>query len=256
MAKVVRRSGKDVTVEVTMRLSGSLMEMEAAILEATNAVGRCATEEALGRFDTDGSPIRVGETKLSEEARRVLEQASEALGEYPDEPLVIEGHTDAVGSEEANLDLSRRQVRIRLPLGALPHGPPDQHHVLGRALHDHAGVLPGISANPLRIHKRLSVVSGALAVAVIRALDDRFGLELSDEQYQELLDDIYEMIDEIDEDDLEFLKKGVGYNVKLAEHGLKYGSGLGIGKATAIALALAAASVAASKRRRPVSPRA
>ena len=45
------------------------------------------------------------------------------------------------------------------------------------------------------------------------------------------LDDIYEMIDEIDEDDLEFLKKGVGYNVKLAEHGLKYGSGLGIGKA-------------------------
>ncbi len=45
------------------------------------------------------------------------------------------------------------------------------------------------------------------------------------------LDDIYEMIDEIDEDDLAFLKKGVEFNVKLAEHGLKYGSGLGIGKA-------------------------
>ena len=45
------------------------------------------------------------------------------------------------------------------------------------------------------------------------------------------LDDIYEMIDEIDEDDLKFLKKGVEYNVTLAEHGLKYGSGLGIGKA-------------------------
>ena len=45
------------------------------------------------------------------------------------------------------------------------------------------------------------------------------------------LDDIYEMIDEIDEDDLEFLKKGVECNVTLAEHGLKYGSGLGIGKA-------------------------
>lgn len=45
------------------------------------------------------------------------------------------------------------------------------------------------------------------------------------------LDDIFELIDEIDEDDLAFLKKGVEYNVKLAEHGLKYGSGLGIGKA-------------------------
>lgn len=45
------------------------------------------------------------------------------------------------------------------------------------------------------------------------------------------LDDIFEMIDEIDEDDLAFLKEGVEFNVKLAEHGLKYGSGLGIGKA-------------------------
>ncbi len=45
------------------------------------------------------------------------------------------------------------------------------------------------------------------------------------------LDEIYEMIDEIDEDDLKFLKKGVEFNVTLAEHGLKYGSGLGIGKA-------------------------
>ena len=69
MAQVVRRSGKEVTVEVTVRLSGSLLEMEDAILEATNAVGRCATEEALGRFDTDGSPMRVGETKLTVRGR-------------------------------------------------------------------------------------------------------------------------------------------------------------------------------------------
>lgn len=57
-------------------------------------------------------------------------------------------------------------------------------------------------------------------------------MALLEEWLMELtLDDIYEMIDEIDEDDLEFLKKGVEYNVRLAEHGLKYGSGLGIGKA-------------------------
>ncbi len=55
----------EVTIEVTVRLGGSLLEMEATILEASNAVGRCASEEALGRFDTDGRPIRVGETKLT-----------------------------------------------------------------------------------------------------------------------------------------------------------------------------------------------
>jgi len=69
VTQVVRRSSDEVTIEVTVRLSGSLLEMEAAILEASNAVGRCATEEALGRFDTDGSPIRVGETKLSARGR-------------------------------------------------------------------------------------------------------------------------------------------------------------------------------------------
>ena len=65
MTKVVRRSGEEVTVEVTVRLSGSLLDMEGAIQEATNAVGRCATEEALQRFDTDGSAIRVGAIKLT-----------------------------------------------------------------------------------------------------------------------------------------------------------------------------------------------
>ena len=43
--------------------------MEGAIQEASNAVGRCATEEALKRFDTDGSPMRVGAVKLTARGR-------------------------------------------------------------------------------------------------------------------------------------------------------------------------------------------
>jgi hypothetical protein len=69
MATVVKRSGEEVTVEVTVRLSGSLLEMEGAIQEATNAVGRCVTEEALERFDTDGSAMRIGEVKLTARGR-------------------------------------------------------------------------------------------------------------------------------------------------------------------------------------------
>ncbi len=71
VTQVVRRSGDEVTIEVTVRLSDSLMDMEASILEASNAVGRCATEEALGRFDTDGSPMRLGETKLTARGPRI-----------------------------------------------------------------------------------------------------------------------------------------------------------------------------------------
>lgn len=69
MAEVVRRSGDEVTVEVTVQLNGSLLEMEGAIQEATNAVGRRVTQEALQRFDADGSPIRVGEIKLTARGR-------------------------------------------------------------------------------------------------------------------------------------------------------------------------------------------
>ncbi|MFV0435780.1 MAG: serine dehydratase subunit alpha family protein [Desulfopila sp.] len=44
------------------------------------------------------------------------------------------------------------------------------------------------------------------------------------------LQDIYELLDEVDDDDLAFLQEGVDHNLRLAEYGLKYGGGLGIGK--------------------------
>ena len=66
---MIRNAGEEVTVSVTLRLSGSLLEMERGIQEASNAVGRRASEEALKRFDTDGSPIRVAEIKLTARGR-------------------------------------------------------------------------------------------------------------------------------------------------------------------------------------------
>jgi hypothetical protein len=69
MAKIVGRSGNEVTVQVSVRLEGSMLEMEEAIQAATNEVGCCVSEEALERFDTDGSPIRLGEIKLTARGR-------------------------------------------------------------------------------------------------------------------------------------------------------------------------------------------
>ena len=45
------------------------------------------------------------------------------------------------------------------------------------------------------------------------------------------LAEILELTGDLDEDDLDFLEEGVRHNLALAEHGLKYGTGLGIGKA-------------------------
>jgi hypothetical protein len=73
MAKVVKRSGNEVTVEVRIWLDGTLLEMEGANQEATNEVGCCAMREALGRFDADGGPLRVGDTKLSARERNPKE---------------------------------------------------------------------------------------------------------------------------------------------------------------------------------------
>ena len=41
---------------------------------------------------------------------------------------------------------------------------------------------------------------------------------------------LIELLDDLDEDDLTFLEEGVQYNLRLADYGLKHGSGLGIGK--------------------------
>ncbi len=47
---------------------------------------------------------------------------------------------------------------------------------------------------------------------------------------EQTLASLLEMINEMDEDDYTFIQRGVDYNLKLAQQGLTYGSGLGIGR--------------------------
>ncbi len=44
------------------------------------------------------------------------------------------------------------------------------------------------------------------------------------------LSELLELVDDLDQDDIAFLKQGIHYNMQLAEYGLKHGDGLGIGK--------------------------
>lgn len=63
MAEVITREGSELTLQDTIKLTGSLMEN--TILDGCNELGCLATAEALQKFDTDGSPIKLGDTKLT-----------------------------------------------------------------------------------------------------------------------------------------------------------------------------------------------
>jgi hypothetical protein len=64
-AQVTRRSKDSITIEVTLLLSGSMLQAEEAIQDGLNEVGVLATEEKLKQFDTDGSPIQLGSVRMT-----------------------------------------------------------------------------------------------------------------------------------------------------------------------------------------------
>ena len=63
MAKITKQNKSEITLEVTIKLDGSILEMENNIQNACNEVGNLATQKALSMFDTDGSPIKLGSEK-------------------------------------------------------------------------------------------------------------------------------------------------------------------------------------------------
>ena len=63
--KIISKTKKKIILQVEVDLSGSMLEMEDAILSVCNKVGCVSTKEALTRFDTDGSSIMMGSIKLT-----------------------------------------------------------------------------------------------------------------------------------------------------------------------------------------------
>ncbi len=64
-AKLLSRSDHRIILQLEIDLTGSLLTMEDAILDGCNQLGCLATAEALSQFDTDGTPISLGSTKLT-----------------------------------------------------------------------------------------------------------------------------------------------------------------------------------------------
>ena len=62
-AQLIKQDGQELTILVTVNISGSMLHAEDSIQLAVNEVGCLVTEQALKQFDTDGSPIITGEIK-------------------------------------------------------------------------------------------------------------------------------------------------------------------------------------------------
>jgi uncharacterized repeat protein (TIGR01451 family) len=61
-----------------------------------------------------GEAFITGSAELSPRAQKILKDTADILRKYPKEKIIIEGHTDSMGSEAYNLDLSKRRAEAAL----------------------------------------------------------------------------------------------------------------------------------------------
>ena len=64
-ATIINETADNLTLQVVIKFNRSMLEAEKAICDALNEAGTLATANFLKRFDTDGSPIVLGQTKLT-----------------------------------------------------------------------------------------------------------------------------------------------------------------------------------------------
>jgi hypothetical protein len=65
VATIVNEAADSVTIQLVIKFNRSMLEAENAIQDALNQAGTLASANFLKRFDTDGSPIVIGQTTLT-----------------------------------------------------------------------------------------------------------------------------------------------------------------------------------------------
>ena len=72
-AAIVARSETTFTVQIEIPYGCSMLDAEEALQQRLNEAGTLATAEILQQFDADGSPIQVGDTKLTSKGKLLKE---------------------------------------------------------------------------------------------------------------------------------------------------------------------------------------
>ena len=68
-AQIISTDDHSFTIQVTVSYQDNMLQAEEALQEGLNKVGSLSTLELLAYFDTDGSPIRIGETNLTSKGK-------------------------------------------------------------------------------------------------------------------------------------------------------------------------------------------
>jgi hypothetical protein len=110
--EIITREGTQLTLQVRVDISGSMLQAEERILEACNEVGCVATQETLQRFDTDGSAIVMGEVKWTAKTH------DNKVYQTPYGPVSVERYryqTSGGGKTYCPLEASARMIRGATP---------------------------------------------------------------------------------------------------------------------------------------------
>jgi len=102
LAELVNRDGNEVTVQFTVKLTGSMLDDEQALQRSLNEAGQIAMGPMLEQFDTNGEPIRV------EGVKHTVRVRSPQTYETPYGPVQV----------ERNVYQSSRGGRTYVPLEA------------------------------------------------------------------------------------------------------------------------------------------
>jgi hypothetical protein len=111
-AAIVARSESGFTIQVEIPYGSSMLDAEEVLQQRLNEAGTLATAEVLQRFDADGSPIQVGDTKLTSKGK-LLKEYQTPYGVAPIERHVYQSSRG--GKTYCPLDRNARIVGSSTP---------------------------------------------------------------------------------------------------------------------------------------------
>jgi hypothetical protein len=107
-AAIMERQENTVTIQVSIKLTRSMLDTEEAIQQALNEAGVLASTEALKQFDTDGSPLEIGDQRWTSKGQ-LPKTYQTPYGE-----AVVERHVYQTGEGGATFCPLERDARIIL----------------------------------------------------------------------------------------------------------------------------------------------
>ena len=112
LAELVKQNSDEITVQVTVKLTGSMFEDEQALQQSLNEAGQVAMPSIIEQFDTKGEPIRVGGVK------HTVRVSSPQIYETPYGPVEVERNvyqTSKGGRSYVPLEIDGRMVLNSTP---------------------------------------------------------------------------------------------------------------------------------------------